>query len=94
MRIVNAIVSRAQAFIVGAWANNPVRVVSIATAGIIALAAERGLILDRADVSELVAIVGTILLGGQVARGQVQPYQGEVGTPSDELLPLDQAPTP
>lgn len=69
------------------WQGNPVRVASVITAAVVAIAAKYGLILDEASVGETVALVVPILLGGEVARSQVQPYQGEIGTPSDELLP-------
>lgn len=78
-----------------AWQGNPVRVVSFGTSVLVALAAAAGLVVDEAQVSAvLAALLPLILGGGEAARAKVQPYPGEVGPPSDELLDLSQAPTP
>ncbi len=69
------------------WRTNPVRVTSFATAALVAIAAKAGVVLDEASVTEAVALVVPIILGGEVARSKVQPYAGEVGQPSDALLP-------
>ncbi len=68
------------------WRNNPARVSSVLAAAIIAIAAKFNVILDQADATDIVAIVGLILGGGQVIRSQVTPWQGEIGPPSDQLL--------
>jgi hypothetical protein len=65
------------------WLNNPVRVVSIIVAAVVALAAKFGVILDEASVAEVVALVVPIVLGGEVARQKVTPWTGPVGEPSD-----------
>lgn len=76
------------------WANNPVRVITILASIVVFAAAKLGVVVDEQNVGEALALVLPILLGGEVARSQVTPYQGEVGTPSDELLPLERAPAP
>jgi hypothetical protein len=68
------------------WRNNPVRTASILAAALIAVAAKFNVILDEADATDIVAIVGLILGGGQVVRSQVTPWQGEIGPASDDLL--------
>lgn len=69
------------------WRNNPVRVASIAAAGVVALASQFGVVLDEASVTETLALVVPILLSGQIARSQVTPWTGEPGPNSDDLLP-------
>ncbi len=74
------------------WVANPVRSAAILTAAIVAAAKAAGLALDEASVGEVVAVVGLIIGGGEAARSQVSPYVGEVGPPSDDLLPPVPAP--
>ncbi len=76
------------------WRTNPVRSASILTAAIIAAAKAAGLVLDEASVAEVVALVGLIIGGGEAARSQVTPWQGEIGPNSDDLLPAVPEPTP
>lgn len=77
------------------WTTNPVRVISTTTTLILACAAALGVALDEATVSATLAAVIPVVLGaGELARAQVTPWQGEVGPPNDELLPLEQAPAP
>lgn len=73
------------------WQGNPVRCAAIAAAAIVSIAAKAGVILDEASVLELVTAAGTIILGGELARSQVSPARGDVGTPSDELLKAELA---
>lgn len=76
------------------WAINPVRVTALGVALVVAVAARAGVVLPAAGVEEILALVVPILIGGEVARSQVSPAIGEIGTPNDELLNLDQAPAP
>lgn len=69
------------------WRNNPVRSAAVLTAAVIAAAKAAGIVLDEADVKEIVALVGLIIGGGEAVRSQVTPYVGEVGPASDSLLP-------
>jgi hypothetical protein len=82
------------AYIRAIWTTNPVRCASVLAAAVVSLAAAFDVVLDEASVLELVALVVPLLLGGEVVRSQVSPAHGEIGSPSDELLPLDQAPAP
>lgn len=77
-----------------AWANNPVRVTAITASVVVFGLAKAGIVIDEQNVGEALAIVLPILLGGELARSQVTPYQGPVGPPSDELLDLSKAPAP
>lgn len=77
-----------------AWANNPVRITAIAASVVVFALAKAGIVIDEQNVGEALTIALPILLGGEVARSQVTPYQGEVGPPNDELLPLEKAPAP
>ena len=76
------------------WKGNPVRCASVAASVVVFGAAKAGVVLDEASVGEALLTVVPILLGGEVARAHVSPAVGEVGVPSDELLPLEQAPAP
>lgn len=68
------------------WATEPVRVTTSTVAVVVFVAAKFNVVVDEAGLLEALALVVPILLGGEAARRKVQPYQGEVGTPSDELL--------
>lgn len=72
------------------WVTNPVRVVSLATSALVAVAALVGLALDEAQVSAvLAAVLPLVLGGGELARAQVTPFTGEPGVPSDDLLEME-----
>lgn len=77
-----------------AWANNPVRLTAITASIVVFAAAKLGVVIDQADVLEALGLALPVLLGGELARSQVTPYQGPVGPPSDELLDLEKAPAP
>ncbi len=69
------------------WRNNPVRSASVLTAAVIAAAKAAGIVLDEANVAEVVALAGVIIGGGEAARSQVTPWAGDPGPNSDDLLP-------
>ncbi len=76
------------------WATNPVRVTAILTSIIVFAAAKTGILIDQADVLEALTLALPILLGGEIARAKVTPYQGDTATRSDELLDLSNGPSP
>lgn len=67
------------------WQGNPVLVTSTVTALVVAVCARLGAVIDEQSIGEAVALALPILLGGIVARGQVEPAKPAV-IPSDEAL--------
>jgi hypothetical protein len=69
------------------WATNPVRVTAVVVYVVTLAAAKVGLSLDTDDVAIAAAVLLPVLLGGEVTRANVSPYQGEIGPANDDLLP-------
>lgn len=58
-----------------AWANEPVRIVTLLVAVIVFAAAKVGIVLDQEDVGSALLLIIPILLGGEAARSKVRPDQ-------------------
>lgn len=76
-------------YLLGVWKNNPVRCASVLASIVVFAAAKLGVVLDEQSVGEALVAVVPILLGGELARGQVTPFTGEPGVPSDDLLEME-----
>lgn len=69
---------RAVAYVKDLYAREPARVNAAAVAAVIAVAAASGVALDNASVAGVVAVVLSVLLGGEVTRSKVEPTDPEV----------------
>lgn len=66
------------------WETQPVRVTALLASLVVLVAAQTGVVVDEATITDLLALVLPILLGGEIARRRVAPYAGEPGLASDD----------
>lgn len=70
------------------WTTEPTRVIALAVAVIVFVAAKLGLVVDEQNVGEALALVLPVLLGGELTRSKVSPAPpANIGPASDDLLP-------
>lgn len=78
---IKALGSKALSLVRKVWTKEPARVVSIAAAAVVFVAAKLGIAVPTQTVADALAYAIPILLGGELIRSQVSPVASPPSTP-------------
>lgn len=65
--------TKAFQFVKGLYQHEPARFIALVVAGVVAVASALGVVVDKQDAIQIVALVAAVLFGGEATRRRVSP---------------------